>query len=64
MTNTAKLRAYNKAALAWLQGKLDEDDLALLVKTRWITKDEGERIKKMKRNDRKMIELAEANLLT
>lgn len=64
MTSTAKLRAYNKAALAWLQGKLDEDDLALLVKTRWITKDEGERIKKMRRNDRKMIELAEANLLT
>jgi len=45
-------------------GQLDEDDLALLVRTRWITRDEGDRIKKMRRNDRKMIELAEANLLT
>lgn len=56
MTNTAKLRAYNKAALAWLQGKLDEKQINLLVLTRWLTKAQGEQIKAMRRGDPEMLE--------
>lgn len=50
-TNTQRLRAYNRAVQGWVSGKLEEDDIDLLVKTRWITKEQGEEIKLLPRGD-------------
>jgi hypothetical protein len=50
-SNTQRLRAYNRAVQGWVSGKLDEDDIDLLVKTRWITKEQGEEIKALARGD-------------
>jgi len=55
-TNTGRLRAYNRAVQGWVSGKLDEDDIDLLVKTRWITKEQGEEIKAMRRGDPELLE--------
>lgn len=50
-TATSRLRAYNRAVQGWVNGKLDEADIDLLVKTRWITKEQGEEIKLLPRGD-------------
>jgi hypothetical protein len=50
-TATSRLRAYNRAVQGWIAGKLDEDDIDLLVRTRWITKEQGEEIKLLPRGD-------------
>lgn len=50
-TNTGRLRAYNRAVQGWVTGKLGEDDIDLLVRTRWITKEQGEEIKLLPRGD-------------
>ncbi len=50
-SNTQRLRAYNRAVQGWVTGKLDEDDIDLLVRTRWITKEQGEEIKLLPRGD-------------
>lgn len=55
-TNTGRLRAYNRAVMGWTQGILTERDIDLLVRTRWITKDEGEQIKALKVGDQKAAE--------
>ena len=50
-TNTGRLRAYNRAVQGWVNSKLDEDDIDLFVRTRWITKEQGEEIKLLPRGD-------------
>lgn len=50
-TNTGRLRAYNCAVQGWVTGKLDEYYIDLLVRTRWITKEQGEEIKLLPRGD-------------
>ena len=50
-STTQRLRAYNRAVQGWVSGKLDEDDIDLLVRTRWITKEQGEEIKLLPRGD-------------
>lgn len=55
-TATSRLRAYNRAVQGWVSGKLDEADIDLLVKTRWITKEQGEQIKAMRRGDPELLE--------
>jgi hypothetical protein len=56
MTETGRLRAYNTAARGWLNGILRERDIDLFVKTRWITKEQGEQIKAMRRGDPELLE--------
>ena len=53
MSTTARLRAYNRAVQGWITGKLDADDIDLLVRTRWITKEQGEEIKLLLRGDQR-----------
>ena len=50
-STTQRLRAYTRAVQGWVSGKLDEDDIDLLVRTRWITKEQGEEIKLLPRGD-------------
>ena len=50
-TATSRLRAYNRAVQGWIAGKLDEEDIDLLVRTRWITKEQGNEIKALPRGD-------------
>ena len=50
-TNTQRLRAYNRAVRGWVSGMLDEYYIDLLVRTRWITKEQGEEIKALPRGD-------------
>ena len=50
-STTQRLRAYTRAVQGWVSGKLDEDDIDLLVRTRWITKEQGEEIKALPRGD-------------
>ena len=52
-TATSRLRAYNRAVQGWVSGKLDQDDIDLLVRTRWITKEQGEEIKLLPRGDQR-----------
>jgi hypothetical protein len=52
-TATSRLRAYNRAVQGWVNSKLDEDDIDLLVRTRWITKEQGEEIKLLPRGDQR-----------
>lgn len=49
MTETGRLKAYNKTVQGWLNGTLQEKDVDLLVRTNWITKQQGEEIKAMPR---------------
>lgn len=56
MTETSRLRAYNRTVLGWLNGTLQERDIDLLVRTRWITKEQGETIKAMRRGDPELLE--------
>jgi hypothetical protein len=37
---------YQKILNRWLDGKITEEQIDLLVKTGWLTKEEGEEIKK------------------
>lgn len=53
-TATSRLRAYARAVQGWVSGKLDEADIDLLVKTRWITKEQGEEIKLLPRGDQQV----------
>ena len=50
-STTQRLRAYTRAVQGWVSGKLDEDDIDLLVRTRWITKEQGDEIKLLPRGD-------------
>ena len=50
-STTQRLRAYTRAVQGWVSGKLEEDDIDLLVKTRWLTKEQGEEIKLLPRGD-------------
>lgn len=56
MTETGRLRLYNRTVLAWLNGTIDEKQINLLVITRWLTKEQGEQIKAMKRGDPELLE--------
>ena len=56
MTETGRLRLYNRTVLAWLNGTIDEKQINLLVLTRWLTKAQGEQIKAMKRGDPELLE--------
>jgi hypothetical protein len=56
MTETGRLRAYNTAALGWVSGKLQIRDIDLLVRARWLTKEQGEQIKLMRRGDPELLE--------
>lgn len=56
-----RLRAYNRAVLGWLNNQLTEADIDLLVKTRWLTKDQGEEIKAMPRGDAELIAMYESS---
>ena len=49
MTETVQLKVYNKAVQGWLKGTLQEKDIDLLVRTNWLTKEQGEEIKAMPR---------------
>lgn len=55
MNSKARLRAYNRAVLGWLNNQLTEADIDLLVKTRWLTKEQGEEIKEMPRGNADLI---------
>ena len=50
-STTQRLRAYTRAVQGWVSGKLEEDDIDLRVKTRWLTKEQGEEIKLLPRGD-------------
>lgn len=50
-STTQRLRAYTRAVQGWVNSKLDEDDIDLLVRTRWITKEQGDEIKLLPRGD-------------
>jgi len=52
-TATGRLRAYNRAVQGWVNSKLDQDDIDLLVRTRWITKEQGEEIKLLPLGDQR-----------
>lgn len=56
MTDTGRLRLYNRTVLAWLNGTIDEKQINLLVITRWLTKEQGEQIKAMRRGDPELLE--------
>lgn len=56
MTDTGRLRLYNRTVLAWLNGTIDEKQINLLVITRWLTKEQGEQIKLMRRGDPELLE--------
>jgi hypothetical protein len=56
MTETGRLRLYNRTVLAWLNGTIDEKQINLLVITRWLTKEQGEQIKAMRRGDPELLE--------
>ena len=55
-TTTGRLRAYAHAVQGWVSGKLNEADIDLLVKTRWITKEQGEEIKLLPRGDQQAVD--------
>jgi hypothetical protein len=56
MNDTGRLRLYNRTVLAWLNGTIDEKQINLLVITRWLTKEQGEQIKAMRRGDPELLE--------
>lgn len=51
MTDTGRLRLYRQTVLGWLNGTVQERQVDLLVLTRWLTKEQGEQIKAMRRGD-------------
>ena len=56
MNDTGRLRLYNRTVLAWLNGTIDEKQINLLVITRWLTKEQGDAIKAMRRGDPELLE--------
>lgn len=56
MADTGRLRLYNRTVLAWLNGTIDEKQINLLVITRWLTREQGEQIKAMRRGDPELLE--------
>jgi hypothetical protein len=56
MSDTGRLRLYNRTVLAWLNGTIDEKQINLLVITRWLTKEQGDAIKAMRRGDPELLE--------
>ena len=56
MNDTGRLRLYNRTVLAWLNNTIDEKQINLLVITRWLTKEQGEQIKAMRRGDPELLE--------
>jgi len=56
MNDTGRLRLYNRTVLGWLNGTVQERQIDLLVITRWLTKEQGETIKAMRRGDPELIE--------
>jgi hypothetical protein len=56
MNDTGRLRLYNRTVLAWLNGTIDEKQINLLIITRWLTKEQGEQIKAMRRGDPELLE--------
>lgn len=56
MNDTGRLRLYNRTVLAWLNGTIDEKQINLLVITRWLTKEQGEQIKAMRRGDPELLQ--------
>ena len=56
MNDTGRLRLYNRTVLAWLNNTIDEKQINLLVITRWLTKEQGDAIKAMRRGDPELLE--------
>lgn len=56
MNDTGRLRLYNRTVLGWLNGTVQERQIDLLVITRWLTKEQGETIKAMRRGDPELLE--------
>ncbi len=56
MSTTARLRAYRTVVNGWVANKLTEADVDNFVKARWITKEQGEQIKAMRRGDPELLE--------
>jgi len=56
MTDTGRLRLYNRTVLGWLSGTVQERQVDLLVRTLWLTKAQGETIKAMRRGDPELLE--------
>jgi len=50
MTTTGRLRAYNWTLDGWTRGKLTIQNIDLLARAGWITKDEAEQIKALPQN--------------
>jgi hypothetical protein len=55
MTDTGRLRLYNRTVLGWLNGTVQERQIDLLVITRWLTKAQGDAIKAMRRGDPELL---------
>lgn len=51
MTDTGRLRLYRQTVLGWLNGTVQERQIDLLVRTLWLTKEQGEEIKALPRGD-------------
>jgi hypothetical protein len=56
MTDTGRLRLYRQTVLGWLNGTVQERQIDLLVRTLWLTKEQGETIKAMRRGDPELLE--------
>jgi hypothetical protein len=56
MTDTGRLRLYNRTVLGWLNGTVKERQIDLLVITRWLTNAQGDTIKAMRRGDPELLE--------
>ena len=56
MTETGRLRLYRQTVLGWLNGTVQERQINLLVITRWLTKEQGDAIKAMRRGDPELLE--------
>lgn len=64
LSNTARLRNYNRIVIGWLRGTFNETNIDLFVRTNWLTKAQGEEIKKMDREDAELLERFEQQLRT
>lgn len=56
MSRTKRLRGYRAIVNGWVKGQIDENDIDNFVRAQWITKEEGDRIKGIRRGDIKMAE--------
>lgn len=63
-SNTARLRNYNRIVVGWLREIFNETNIDLFVRTNWLTKAQGEEIKKMDRKDPDLLERFEQQLRT